>query len=43
MNYPITRTKVILPRRRPNLLSRPRLLAMLDDLLAPCARCCGKG
>ncbi len=33
MNYPITRTKVILPRRHQDLLSRPRLLALLDDLL----------
>ncbi|MEJ2413159.1 MAG: hypothetical protein P8Y34_09240, partial [Anaerolineales bacterium] len=33
MNYPITRTKVILPRRHQGLLRRPRLLDMLDDLL----------
>lgn len=30
---PITRTKIILPRRRPELLARPRLLSLLDELL----------
>ena len=33
MSITITRTKVLLPRRRPDLLSRKRLLSMLDDLL----------
>ena len=33
MSYPITRTKVILPKRHRDLLSRHRLLSMLDDLL----------
>jgi len=33
MSYPITQTKVILPRRHQHLLSRHRLLSMLDDLL----------
>ena len=33
MSITITRTKVLLPRRRPDLLSRQRLLSMLDDLL----------
>ncbi len=33
MSYPITQTKVILPRRHQHLLSRQRLLSMLDDLL----------
>ena len=33
MSITITRTKVILPRRRHDLLSRQRLLSMLDDLL----------
>ena len=31
--YPITRTKIIIPRRREQLLSRQRLLNMLEDLL----------
>ncbi len=29
----ITRTKIVVPRRRSELVSRPRLLALLDDLL----------
>ncbi|MFV1950053.1 MAG: tetratricopeptide repeat protein [Anaerolineales bacterium] len=33
MDYPIRRTKIILPRRHQDLLSRQRLLSMLDDLL----------
>ena len=33
MGYPITRTKIILPRRHKDILSRQRLLSMLDDLL----------
>ena len=33
MSYSITRTKVIRPRRSRDLLSRPRLLGLLDDLL----------
>ena len=33
MSYPITQTKVIMPRRHQHLLSRHRLLSMLDDLL----------
>jgi len=33
MSYSITRTKVIRPRRARDLLSRPRLLGMLEDLL----------
>ncbi len=33
MSIPVTRTRIILPRRRPDLLSRERLLDMLDDLL----------
>lgn len=33
MSYSITRTKVIRPRRARDLLSRPRLLGLLDDLL----------
>jgi LuxR family maltose regulon positive regulatory protein len=33
MSYSITRTKVIRPRRAQDLLSRPRLLGLLDDLL----------
>jgi two-component SAPR family response regulator len=30
---PISQTKIIVPQRRKELLSRPRLLALLDDLL----------
>jgi LuxR family transcriptional regulator, maltose regulon positive regulatory protein len=33
MNIPVTRTKCIVPRRRPDLLSRPRLVDILTDLL----------
>ncbi|HVN54612.1 MAG TPA: tetratricopeptide repeat protein, partial [Anaerolineaceae bacterium] len=33
MNIPVTRTKYIVPRRRPDLLSRPRLVNVLNDLL----------
>lgn len=33
MSYQITRTKIILPRKRSDLLSRPRLLSLLEDLL----------
>ncbi len=33
MEYPIRQTKIILPRRHQDLLSRQRLLRMLDDLL----------
>ena len=33
MSITITQTKIILPRRRPDIISRPRLLNMLDDLL----------
>ena len=33
MGFPITRTKIIPPRRHKDLLSRQRLLNMLDDLL----------
>ena len=33
MSIPVTRTRIILPRRRPDLVSRERLLEMLDDLL----------
>src|SRR5262245_30717660 len=34
MNEQIARTKIVPPRRRPDLYSRPRLLNLLDDLLA---------
>src|SRR5689334_22838688 len=33
MDIPITRTKVVLPRRRSDLVTRPRLLTLLEDLL----------
>ena len=33
MQLPITRTKVVRPRHRPDLLSRPRLLQTLQGLL----------
>lgn len=33
MSYQVTRTKIILPRRRSDLLSRPRLLNLLADML----------
>lgn len=33
MSYQVTRTKIILPRRRTDLLSRPRLLNLLADML----------
>lgn len=33
MSITITRTKVVVPRRRADLLSRPRLTGLLDDLL----------
>jgi ATP/maltotriose-dependent transcriptional regulator MalT/DNA-binding SARP family transcriptional activator len=33
MSHLIVRTKIIPPRRRPNLFSRPRLLHLLDELL----------
>ena len=33
MSYQVTRTKIILPRRRSDLLSRPRLIQLLEDLL----------
>lgn len=33
MNTTVTQTKILLPRRRPDLLSRERLLELLDDLL----------
>ncbi len=33
MNYQVTRTKIILPRRRSDLLSRPRLIELLNALL----------
>ncbi|MEN8171248.1 MAG: tetratricopeptide repeat protein [Chloroflexota bacterium] len=33
MSITITRTKIIVPRRRADLLSRKRLIAMFDDLL----------
>ena len=33
MSITVTRTKIIIPRRRADLLSRPRLTSLLDDLL----------
>lgn len=33
MDVPLTRTKILLPRRPPNLLTRQRLLDLLYDLL----------
>ena len=33
MTVPVTRTKITVPRPRPDLLSRPRLLELLDDIL----------
>ena len=33
MSYQVTRTKIVLPRRRSDLLSRPRLVTLLEDLL----------
>ncbi len=33
MSYQVTRTKIVLPRRRADLLSRPRLINLLEDLL----------
>lgn len=33
MKYQVTRTKIICPRRRSDLLSRPRLINLLEDLL----------
>ncbi|MCJ7734510.1 MAG: hypothetical protein MUP11_08170, partial [Anaerolineales bacterium] len=33
MSVTVTRTKILLPHRRPDLLSRPRLLNMLNDIL----------
>ncbi len=33
MSHPVTRTKFILPRRRTDLISRPRLLDLVADLL----------
>ncbi|MCE7988474.1 MAG: hypothetical protein DYG89_45530 [Caldilinea sp. CFX5] len=33
MSYQVTRTKIVLPRRRSDLLSRPRLVNLLEDLL----------
>lgn len=33
MGFPITRTKILVPRPRPDLLSRQRLLDVLYDLL----------
>ena len=33
MSVSVTRTKILLPRRRSDLISRPRLLALLDDVL----------
>jgi len=33
LSIPITRTKLIIPRRRGELLSRPRLLAVLEEAI----------
>lgn len=33
ITIPITRTKIILPRRRSDILSRPRLLSLFDELV----------
>lgn len=33
IKLPVTRTKILVPRRRPELLTRPRLLDLLNDLL----------
>jgi len=33
VEFPVIRTKTLIPRRRSEILSRPRLLAILDDVL----------